>query len=160
MASAVGVPGWVTLGAGESAVWSSRPSPYLVKKWIAIGIVVLLAGVLAYAIFPASIQWIPLLVVVASVPIGAWAYLLYRNVNYVVTTQKVYRKTGVFRRDVQTLRLANIQNVSFSQTWGQRLFSCGDVRIATSGTGTPPLVFRSVTNPESVNSLLVDRIEG
>ncbi|WP_158055373.1 PH domain-containing protein [Halorussus halophilus] len=154
------LPEWVTLGSAEQVVWLGRPSPYIVKKWLAIWVGLVLVGLAVFAVLPPEFQLLATIAFVASVPVAAWAYVRYRNVRYVVTSEKIYKKTGVTRRNLETVRLSQIQNVSMRQTLGQRLVSCGDLFIDTAGTGRKEVVLTSVPRPEYVNGILTDRIEG
>ncbi|MFC7046349.1 PH domain-containing protein [Halobacteriaceae archaeon GCM10025711] len=151
------VPGWASLGPDEEVAWFGRPSPYLQRKWLLIAAGVGLLGVAGYFVLPPRIQVLGLAGIAGGVALGVAAAVLYRSVNYLVTSEKVYRKRGLVRRSVDTVRLDRIQNVRFQQTFFQRLISCGDVFIETAGTGGTELVLRSVYHPEEVNSLLLDR---
>jgi len=152
---------WVTLGPDESVVWRGKPSPYLVKYWIGVAAAVLLAGVVLLVwLLPADWSWLGWLVVAGGLGLGGYAYVAYRSVFYVLTTEKVYRKTGLVRTDVETVRLERVQNVSFSQSLLQRLVRCGDLTIVTAGSGTTGLVLRSVNHPSTVNGLVTDQLGG
>lgn len=158
--SAADLPDWVTLAHGETVRWSGKPSPYLVKYWISVAAVTLLAGILALVwLLPPNWTWIGWLVIAAGLVVGVYAYVGYQTVRYVVTSEKLYKKTGIVRTDVETVRLDRVQNAGFSQTFLQRRVDCGDLTVVTAGTGTEALVFRSVPDPATVNGLLVDRIQ-
>lgn len=152
-------PKWVTLRPEESVVWGGRPSPYLVKYWIGVASLVLLAGIVALVwILPSNWGWLGWLAVVAGLVVAAYAYVAYRTVYYVITTDKTYKKTGLLSTDVQTVRLDRIQNAMYSQSLLQRPVGCGDMTIVTAGEGTEGLVFRSVPHPSRVNGLLTDQL--
>ncbi|HKJ60124.1 MAG TPA: PH domain-containing protein, partial [Halobacteriales archaeon] len=98
-----------------------RPSPYLVKHWIGVAALVLLAGIVALVwVLPPNWGWIGWLAVVGGLVVAAYACVAYRTVYYVITTAKVYKKTGLLSTEVQTVRLDRIQNASFSQSLLQR----------------------------------------
>lgn len=160
MADRETVPNWVTLGANERVEWVGRPSPYLVKYWLAIAAGVVLGGALLWFLLPVDWRWLSWPVFAAGLGVGGYAYLAYRSVVYVITSRKVYRKRGLVRRDVTTVRLDRIQNTSFSQTMLQKLVACGDMTVETAGSNETELVFRSVRDPSSVNGLLSDRLFG
>jgi len=152
-------PKWVTLAPDESVVWGGRPSPYLVKYWISVAALVLLSGIVALVwILPSNWSWIGWLAIVAGLVVAAYAYEAYCTVYYVITTDKVYKKTGLLSTEVQTVRLDRIQNAWFSQSLLQRPVRCGDLTIVTAGEGTEGLVFRSVPHPSRVNGLLTDHL--
>ena len=57
--SSTDAPKWVTLAPDESIVWGGRPSPYLVKYWIEVAALVLLAGIVALVwILPSNWSWL------------------------------------------------------------------------------------------------------
>ncbi|MFD1514585.1 PH domain-containing protein [Halomarina rubra] len=154
------VPNWVTLGTDERVEWVGRPSPYLVKYWLAVAVGVLLVGALVWVLVPAEWRWLSWPVFAAALAVGGYAVVAYRSVVYVITSRKVYRKRGILRRDVTTVRLDRIQNTSFTQTMLQKLTACGDMTVETAGSHEAELTFRCVREPASVNGLLSDRLFG
>ena len=157
--STTDAPKWVTLAPDESVIWGGRPSPYLVKYWIGVATLVLLAGIVALVwILPSNWGWIGWLAIAGGLVVAAYAYVAFLSVYYVITTDKVYKKTGLLSTEVQTVRLDRIQNAMYSQSLLQRPIGCGDLTIVTAGEGTEGLVFRSVSHPSRVNGLLTDQL--
>ncbi|WP_435358860.1 PH domain-containing protein [Haloarchaeobius sp. DFWS5] len=153
------LPSWATLGPAERLVWKGNPSPYHVKKWLGVTTGVTILGIIGFLVFPVDWRWIPAVVVVAGLLVGAYAVVVVWNTVYVVTTEKLYRKRGILTQDIQTVRLDSIQNISLTQTKLQRLVSCGDLSITTAGTGSSSITLRSVEKPKFVNGILADRGE-
>jgi uncharacterized membrane protein YdbT with pleckstrin-like domain len=155
-------PGWVTLTEDEEVVLDSRPSvvPYLTGlAWplvvvvAGVGLWLVAAGALGLGVtVPAAL---PLgLVGLVVVALGlAWAAARlsgWWSTRYLVTTDEVYLKTGLFSRSVTNARLDQIQNTSFTQTALGRLFSYGDVHLDTAGRGGTEIVFDGAANPGGV----------
>jgi len=85
--STTDVPKWVTLAPTESVVWSGRPSPYLVKYWITVSGLVLLAGVVLLAwLLPPNWSWLGWLTMLAGLVAGVYAYVGYPTVHYLIAT--------------------------------------------------------------------------
>ncbi|WP_254536331.1 PH domain-containing protein [Halomarina litorea] len=155
------VPDWVTLTDGEEVVWSGQPSIYPILSSLVAGFLVALGGFVLYILLPQDLafRWVVYLLVPLGVLLMGVAYVRHTATRYVVTTNEVYKKTGLFSRDVTSLRLDRVQNTSFSQSLGQRLLSYGDVNVDTAGTGGTEITFESVANPQKVSSLLTRQLD-
>lgn len=155
------VPEWVTLGEGEYVVWSGSPSLFLAAGPLLGGFLVAVAGVVLYGVLPADLafRWVTLLLIPLSLALMSYAYVRHRSTRYVVTTNEVYRKEGLFTRQVASLRLDRIQNTSFEQSLLERLFAYGDVHVDTAGSGDTEITFEAVSDPQGVNSLLTEQLD-
>lgn len=159
-------PDWVTLTDGEEVLWHSRPAIYPYAWATARALVVSIAGaallLLSRGVFagrlPVDIAAVPELylvvaggvlvvygVVRASVQVLQWA-----SVQYLLTTEELYTKRGLFSRTVTNLRIERVQNTTFSQSVLGRVLSYGDVAISTAGGGGVEMVFRDAPDPEHV----------
>ncbi|XVH31210.1 PH domain-containing protein [Haloferacaceae archaeon DSL9] len=130
---------WLSLDEAEEVLWASTPH--------------------RYSLLPAAVIGIPLSLVLVGIPILVGAYLTHTNTNYVVTTSGLYRKTGVFSRDVQQIGFDKVQNTSYTQTAFGSYFGYGTVDISTAGGVGIEMRFRSVPNPASVQELITRRTE-
>jgi len=149
----------MTLAEDESIVWAGRPSPYLVKYWLSISALLVIAGVVLLVwLLPSNWDWLGWIVIVGGAVVGVYAYLAYQSVYYVITSDRVFKKTGIVRTDVETVGLEHIQNSTFSQTLLMRAVRCGDVSISTAGTGTSRLLLRCVPRPAKINGLLTEQV--
>ena len=155
------VPEWVTLGESEEVVWSGSPSLLVAAGSLFVGLLVAVIGIVAYALLPTDFAYRDL--VWLLLPIGmlimGYAYLRHQSTRYVITTNEVYRKTGLFSRRVTSLRLDRIQNTSFQQSLFERLLSFGDVHVDTAGSGGTEITFEAVSNPQRVSSLLTEQLD-
>lgn len=169
------VPDWVTIGDGEEVVWQSKPSltPYVLSLagevvLIALGLVVWVTGGLAsltglsfdpeISVLSLSFWAVVGLGLIAwgglgilSTGLGWWSH------HYVVTTEEIYKKTGLVSRSVKNARLSDVQNTTFSQSVLGRLGSYGTVEVYTAGTGSREIGFEHAPDPESVVSRITEQ---
>lgn len=130
---------WLTLDEDEEVLWASTP-----HKSSLVG--ALLVGV-------------PLSLVLIGIPILVAAYLTYKNTNYVVSTRGLYRKKGIFSRDVKQIGFDKVQNISYSQSALGSSLGYGSVEISTAGSSGVELRFRSIPTPAAVQELISREIE-
>lgn len=156
-----GVPDWVTLTDDEEVVWIGRPSLHRIAPRIVGGAVLVLVGLLLNAFLPQDLPFrgaaylpVPLGMLVVAV-----AYVRHQSVRYVITTNEVYKKTGLISREVTTLRLDRVQNTTFTQSLFERFLSYGDLYIETAGTAGTEMVFEAVPDPEGVSSQLTEQLD-
>lgn len=121
---------WLTLDEGEEVVWWGRPHKY--------------------SLVPALVVGIPLAVLLVGIVVIVAAYLRRKNTQFVVTTDGLYTKTGVFSRDVQRIGYEKVQNISYSQDFFGTRFGYGDVDISTAGGAGVEMRFRQVPDPKAV----------
>lgn len=130
---------WLTLDEGETLVWSGKPHES--------------------SLIPALIIGVPLsLILIGLVIIGA-AYLYRENTRYVVTTDALYRKSGVVSRDVQRIDFGKVQNTSYSQGFFGTRFGYGNVDISTAGGSGVEMQFQSVPEPRHIQETINKRVK-
>ena len=162
------VPDWVTLTDREQVVWRGGPSPIKVA-WELLGeAVVVIVGLAIAAATPTSVAGVPipeavgllgLLLAVLGLLAGLLTYLRYDAVTYLITTEEVYVKRGLFSRSVTNLRLDRIQDCGFEQSRLQRVLGYGDVYVSTAGRSGVELVFEDVPRPSTVNGYITEELD-
>ena len=86
-------------------------------------------------------------------------FLGLKITDYVVTSQGLYRKTGLFSRSVQKIGFEKVQNISFSQgILGQQL-GYGSIGISTAGGSGVEMRFAAIDDPKTVQELINKRIK-
>jgi len=131
---------WLTLDEDEEIVWSGKPHES--------------------SLIPALVVGLPLSLVLIGLFIIAGSYLQRENTQYVVTTDGLYKKTGVLSRDVQRIDFGKVQNTSYSQGFFGSRFGYGNVDISTAGGSGIEMQFRSVPEPREVQELVNKRVKG
>lgn len=154
----VEAPSWVTLTDDETLLWSSNPSLHELTSAFVFGLVLVLVGASLAALLP-SFNWLGVVPVLAGVLTWLVAYARHRSVRYVITSEEVYRKEGLFSRQVTNLRLDRVQNTSFDQTFVERVLGYGDVRVDTAGSGTTEIILDGVPDPGYVAGLITEQLD-
>jgi len=157
---------WLHLTDDEEVRWAGRPSRYTIAIQLAVAATAAAvgAGLILFVWEPTLLVTIAATVVgavllLAGLGYGAYVYLKWRRLLYVITTEEVYVKEGLISRDVVQIRLDRIQNTTYEQSILQRLLSIGHVELYTAGSGTQDLEMRHVPNPERITSTLTSLLE-
>ena len=155
------VPEWVTLTEGEAVRWEGHPSLRLVLPTILFGLAIAVAGVVLTAVVLSEppVRWLPLLGVPIGLAIVVWAYVSQRSTHYIITSEEVYRKTGIVNRNVAQVRLDRVQNTTYDQSVLDRLLSYGTITIYTAGSDTMDVSFEGVPHPQRVNQALTEALD-
>ena len=81
--------------------------------------------------------------------IGLLCYLIkYRSVENVVTSERVFYKTGFITVDTDELRNKKIENIQIKQSILGRIMGYGDLEFR--GVGGSSIIFNLIKNPISV----------
>lgn len=130
---------WLTLDQDEEIIWSGKPHES--------------------SLVPALIIGLPLALVLVGLFLIAGAYFHRENTQYVVTTDGLYKKTGILSRDVQRIDFGKVQNTSYSQGFFGSRFGYGNVDISTAGGSGVEMQFQSVPEPREVQELINKRVK-
>jgi uncharacterized membrane protein YdbT with pleckstrin-like domain len=130
---------WLTLDEDEEIVWSGNPHES--------------------SLIPALVVGVPLSLLIVGLLVIATAYLQRENTQYVVTTDALYKKTGVISRDVQRIDFGKVQNTSYSQGFFGSRFGYGNVDVSTAGGSGIEMQFASVPDPREVQELINKRVK-
>ena len=126
---------WLRLEDGEELVWTGEPALLGYTGVFALGIVLI------------PLFGVGLLVIAA-------AYLQLKNTAYVITTDSVFKKTGVLSRTVTDIGHENIQDTGYRQSVFGRYFDFGTVQISTAGGSGVEMSLDHVADPIAVQSQL------
>jgi uncharacterized membrane protein YdbT with pleckstrin-like domain len=131
---------WLTLDDDEEVVWSGKPHES--------------------SLIPALVVGIPLSLLLVGLFIIAASYLTRENTEYVVTTDALYRKSGILSRSVQRVDFEKVQNTSYSQGFFGQQFGYGNIDVSTAGGSGIEMSFQSVPDPKDVQELINRRVKG
>jgi uncharacterized membrane protein YdbT with pleckstrin-like domain len=154
------VADWVTLTDGEKVLWQGHPSFRLITPSVLVALVLAGGGLaLTIVLTEPTIRWLPLLGIPLGLAVVAWAYVSLVSTQYVLTSEEIYRKTGIVNQSVAQIRLDRVQNTTCSQSLTERLFSYGDITIYTAGSDTMDITLADVPNPQQVNRHLTEALD-
>ncbi len=147
------------LNEGEEMVLDLRP------HWsFFAGPVTALVAALALAIFARTgtdADWLILAILAAAGLALLWCvgrYLRWTTTNFVVTTDRLIHRYGVFSKRGQEIPLERLNDVSFHRTLVQRLVGAGDLLIESGGERGQQL-FDHISHPEQVQNVIHREIE-
>lgn len=92
-------------------------------------------------------------VVLMFVP-GIWV----RRTRYRVTNYRIDYERGLFGKDIDTLELWHVDDISFRQSFVQRVLGVGTIMIDSGDRSTPNLPLKSIPNPRPLFDMMKSRI--
>ncbi|MFB6097110.1 MAG: PH domain-containing protein [Haloferacaceae archaeon] len=156
---------WLSLDSGEEIVWTGQPRVRSVLgsaagalAFVVVALVVL-GGVAASGTAP---TWMATVAGALAVLYGAaqvgWAYLRVTRTHYVLTTENLYRRDGVFSETVNRVGVEKIQRTTLSKGLLGNLFDYGTVDVSTAGGSGVEMRIEDLDDPGSLRSELRRRI--
>ena len=140
------------IGADEDLVLDLRPHWVALLVPAAQGIGILLVVIAAFLFVPYSLgPWPFVLVTLAAAAAVLWwpgpLLTTWVTSHFVVTTDRVIRRSGLIARESMEISLERISDIRFHQSVIERLAGVGDLTIQSAAG---PMEFRDVTGPERV----------
>ena len=74
--------------------------------------------------------------------------------DYIITDERIRITEGLLGKARDNIELVRIQDMSYSQTFSERLLNLGDVTIRSHDASRPTIVLRNVKDPETVYEIL------
>jgi uncharacterized membrane protein YdbT with pleckstrin-like domain len=146
---------WVTLDTGETVAWDGQPKLTTALPGVGMGLALLVGA--TWLVIVQNELVVGLLLGVAGVSVGLWAYLKVGNTEYVLSDRAVYTRQGVLGIRISESSLSKIQNSAFSQDALGSVFGYGTVTLEIAGGDD--IQFRRIEDPETVRRL-VDQATG
>lgn len=142
------------LSPGEEVITEFRPHwQFLVSPGV-VTVVAVAVGVVVTLTTEGMTQTVALLVIVA-----VWLILVVRRVlewlttQYVITNERVIFRAGILSRRGKEIPLEVVNDVSFSQSFLERLVGSGDLLIESAGEMGQSR-YTDVPHPERLQSLI------
>jgi uncharacterized membrane protein YdbT with pleckstrin-like domain len=125
--------------AADTPVWSATPSQ-----------IVNLPVFVLCALF----CWL-----VVPIFIALWKWLVVRNIQYELTTERLKLREGVLNRTLNELELYRVRDYRLEQPLVLRMFSLGNIIIRTTDSTHPIVTLRAIRDAENVLELLRRHVE-
>lgn len=74
--------------------------------------------------------------------------------EYTITDERIRITEGLLGKARDNIELVRIQDMSYSQTFSERLLNLGDITIRSHDPSRPNLVLKNISDPESVYEIL------
>lgn len=132
-------PEWLSLDPGEAVVWMGRPAFETLYGTILSGLLltVVLIGFL----------------ILLGVP---FAYLRIQNTDYVVTSESLYVKSGIFSTNIETVDLDRIQNTEYNRSFWGKQFDYGSISVSTAGSSGAEISFDGIPDAPAVRDRITE----
>lgn len=85
-------------------------------------------------------------------------FVVWRSSNFVVTTDRIIHREGLFSKRGIEIPLERVQNIAFSQSFAERLLGAGDLLIESGGEGGQNR-FTDVANPTRIQNEIYRQME-
>jgi membrane protein YdbS with pleckstrin-like domain len=107
-------------------------------------------------------KYLGILVLVLLVGGALWLigrYLKWISTNFVITSQRVIFRQGIFAKSGIEIPLERVNNVNFSQGVFERMLGAGDLLIESGGEDGQQR-FTDIRHPDKVQNLIHSQMEG
>ena len=126
---------------------------YFVEAALALVASIAFAIVVLVVDWPSALRWIALVLVVLSALWLLVRYVRWLTTNFVVTSDRVIFRHGVFAKAGIEIPLERINSVHFGQSIVERILGAGDLLIE-SGSEQGQQRFTDVRNPDRVTNTI------
>jgi hypothetical protein len=83
-----------------------------------------------------------------------WRTLVLRSHRYGVSNQRIMVESGVFSKSLAEIDVRTIDDITFHQTFNERLMSIGEIAIRSSDPANPRVRLVGVPDPRQVRELI------
>ena len=127
--------------------------------WTVVGVGLIAGPVAWYFVDEASFVW---WVALIGVGLGVLALLipsvLVRRTHYRITNYRIDYERGLLSKDIDTLELWHVNDISFRQSLTDRLFGVGTITVDSDDRSTPRLELKSLADPRPLYEQLKQRV--
>ena len=104
------------------------------------------------------VNWIAIAGIVVSAILLISRYTQWFTTNFVITSDRIIFRTGVFAKHGIEIPLERVNNVIFHQSVIERMLGCGDLLIESGGE-TGQQRFTEVKDPDRVQALIHTQVD-
>jgi len=106
-----------------------------------------------------ALNWVGLALLVISALWLVGRYLKWITTNFVITSQRLIFRQGVFAKSGIEIPLERVNNVNFNQSVFERVLGAGDLLIESGGEDGQQR-FTDIRKPDKVQNLVHAQMEG
>lgn len=134
----------------EEELWTGGYSGKAMIGSFVGALVLSIALMVAGAFFPVAFPFLA----AGAVAVWVWvlAVLAYRrlNISYRLTSQRFFHQTGVLTRTTNRVEVIQMDDVTYTQTFFQRFFGVGTIKITSSDNTDPILMMHGIADVQQV----------
>jgi membrane protein YdbS with pleckstrin-like domain len=102
--------------------------------------------------------WFSVGLAVVAILLTTVPFIKTKTIRYRVTNYRIDRERGLFSRDIDTLELWHVEDITFHQSLIDRVLRVGTITVMSHDDTTPKLELMSVPNPRPLFESLKQRI--
>ncbi len=125
---------------------------------VALGVTVLVKLKDKNGFWPNLATWMTLIVIVAALVWMIGRYMKWSTTNFVITTDRLVYRHGVFAKSGIEIPLDKVMNVIFNQSIFERILGAGDLMIESGGEGGQQQ-FTDIRRPATVQNEVYRQME-
>lgn len=146
------------LNAGEQVVLDLRPHWWYFARQGAALVVAILIAVISLVFLPSPVMLAAAVLLAGTLVWFGWHYVKWSNTTFVVTTDRLIDRQGVFNRTGIEIPLERVNTVLFHQTLFERIIGSGDLVIeSASEQGAQPVP--NIRKPLQVQNQIYKQME-
>ena len=89
---------------------------------------------------------------------GAWPFILVRTLRDRISNYRIDYERGIFSKNIDTLELWHVDDVSFHQSLSDRLVNVGTITVMSDDKTTPQLKLMGLPDPKPLFNSLKQRV--
>jgi len=141
----------------ETVALDINPHWWYFAKAAILLVVAIVLGIVWLALddswFESGLGWIALALILVSAGWLVIRYIQWATTNFVLTSERVIFRTGMFAKSGIEIPLDRVNNVIFGQGFFERIIGAGDLLIESGGE-TGQQRFTDIRNPAEVQKLV------
>jgi hypothetical protein len=76
------------------------------------------------------------------------------SLYYTITDERIRITEGFLGKARENVELVRVQDVDFSQTFGERILNLGDINVRSHDSSNPLVILKNIKDPEQVYEIL------
>lgn len=123
----------------EEIIWEGTPSQLVnIKCYV-------LCGIFFWTIIPLFVMY--------------WNYLKIKNTKFIITSQRLISKEGVFNKTTEQIELYRIKDIILIEPFLLRIFNLGNITLITSDKTKLNLLLSAMHNPNNMRDTIRNLVE-
>jgi uncharacterized membrane protein YdbT with pleckstrin-like domain len=142
------------LNQGEDIVLDVHPHwLFFADPALTLAGLIILTIVLAVAVGSAALNIAMLILIVIALVWALWRLLTWRTTHFVITTDRLIYRSGVFAKRGIQIPLERVNNVNFKQGVLERIVGAGDLLVESAGEDGQQR-FTDVRHPDRIQNII------
>lgn len=146
------------LNDNEEVVLDVRPHWSYMINSVALLAACFVAMLLTFFVLGGTFWWAGVAVFAAGGLVVFANYLQWQTTEFVVTNDRIITRIGVLSKAGTEIPLDRVMNISYRQSFAERILNVGDLMIESAGENGQQY-FTDVTNPSRIQNIIYRQIE-